>query len=106
MHLGVIWTLSPWAHDDGTLLLCLGAGESSSCLLKLLHKVGPNSKNPPKKILKNEIKKMRFKKFVKLMAHTSDFNDLTNFECKENARGWCIKFATGLNIIIGIVQKV
>ena len=30
---------------------------------------------------------MRFKKFVKLMAHTSDFNDLTNFECKENARG-------------------
>ena len=28
---------------------------------------------------------MRFKKFVKLMAHTCDFNDLTNFECEENA---------------------
>ena len=94
MHLGVIWTLSPWAHDDGTLLLCLGAGESSSCLLKLLHKVGPNSKNPPKNEIqkmrfkkwgsKNEIQKMRFKILVKLMAHC-DFNDLTNFECKEKA---------------------
>ena len=28
---------------------------------------------------------MRFKIFVKLMAHNCDFNDLTNFECKENA---------------------
>ena len=29
--------------------------------------------------------KTRFKKFVKLMAHNCDLNDLTNFECKENA---------------------
>ena len=28
---------------------------------------------------------MRFKKIVKLMAHNCDFNDLTNFESKENA---------------------
>ena len=36
--------------------------------------------------------------------HNFEWN--TSMQRNTHSRGWCIKFATGLNTIIGIVQKV